>query len=300
MCGTCGCGQHDEPVRILKPGEEDQHQHTYTHDHEHQHGGNQHTHAHHHEYSHSHSGGHHHHDHDHAHHHDHHRDHHHHDPSHGRQIDIEADALQKNNLTAERNRGYFEAKNILALNLVSSPGSGKTSLLEKTIESLKEKTGIYVIEGDQQTMNDANRIQKAGAPVVQVNTGSGCHLDADMVNRAVKKLEVVNDGILMIENVGNLVCPSLFDLGESKRVVIMSVTEGDDKPLKYPTMFETSDICVINKTDLLPYVDFDLEKTKEYATRVNPGLKFFELSVRTGEGLDAWLDWVMEEKKNPE
>ena len=188
MCGTCGCGQHDEPVRILKPGEEDQHRHSYTHEHEHLHGGERHAHAHHHDYMHSHTGWHHHHDHDHAHQHDHHRDHHHHDHGHGRQIDIEADALQKNNLTAERNRGYFEAKNILALNLVSSPGSGKTSLLEKTIESLKEKTGIYVIEGDQQTMNDANRIQKAGAPVVQVNTGSGCHLDADMVNRAVKNL----------------------------------------------------------------------------------------------------------------
>ncbi len=274
MCGTCGCGNHDEPVKILKPGEEqDQH----THAHGHTHGDLTHTHAHHHHHDHGHD-----HDHDHEHAH-----------SHGRQISVEADALQQNKLTAERNRGYFEAKNILALNLVSSPGSGKTSLLERTIRSLSEKANIYVVEGDQQTMNDANRIQDAGAPVVQVNTGNGCHLDADMVNRAVKKLDPANNGILMIENVGNLVCPSLFDLGEAKRVVVMSVTEGDDKPLKYPTMFETSDICVINKTDLLPYVDFDVEKAKNYARRVNPGLQFFELSVRTGEGVDKWLDWLM-------
>lgn len=308
MCGTCGCGGHDEPVKILKPGEEE-HQHTYTHAHEHEHGSEEHRHEHRHDYVHKHSGGSHNHshehEHEHAHHHDdhdhHHHDHghhHHHDHGHGRQINVEADALQKNNLTAERNRGYFEAKNILALNLVSSPGSGKTSLLEKTIQSLKDKTGIWVIEGDQQTMNDANRIQQAGAPVVQVNTGNGCHLDADMVNRALKKLEIANDGILMIENVGNLVCPSLFDLGEAKRVVVISVTEGDDKPLKYPTMFETSDICIINKTDLLPYVDFDVEKSKEYARRVNPDLQFFELSVRTGEGMEKWIEWVMEEQKN--
>ncbi|MFP4470960.1 MAG: hydrogenase nickel incorporation protein HypB [Bacteroidales bacterium] len=310
MCGTCGCGGHDEPVKIQKPGEEE-HQHSYTHAHEHEHGGEEHRHEHRHEYVHKHSGGSHHHshehEHEHAHHHDHHDHHHHdhghhhhHDHGHSRQINIEADALQKNNLTAERNRGYFEAKNILALNLVSSPGSGKTSLLEKTIQALKDKTGIWVIEGDQQTMNDANRIQQAGAPVVQVNTGNGCHLDADMVNRAMKKLEIANDGILMIENVGNLVCPSLFDLGEAKRVVVISVTEGDDKPLKYPTMFETSDICIINKTDLLPYVDFDVEKSKEYARRVNPDLQFFELSVRTGEGMEKWIEWVMEEQKGHE
>jgi hydrogenase nickel incorporation protein HypB len=170
-------------------------------------------------------------------------------------------------------------------------------LLEKTIKAIKGKTSIYVIEGDQQTMNDANRIDKAGAPVVQINTGNGCHLDAEMVNKALKKLDIKEDGILMIENVGNLVCPSLFDLGEAKRVVIISVTEGDDKPLKYPTMFETSDICIINKTDLLPYVDFDMKQAKEYALRVNPNLKFFELSVKTGEGMEPWLDFLVEEGK---
>jgi hydrogenase nickel incorporation protein HypB len=194
---------------------------------------------------------------------------------------------------AQRNRGYFEGKGLLVLNLVSSPGSGKTSLLEKTIARLKGKTNIYVIEGDQQTLNDANRIKQAGAPVVQINTGNGCHLDADMVNKAVKRLDIKTDGILMIENVGNLVCPALFDLGEAQRVVVISVTEGDDKPLKYPTMFETSDVCVINKTDLLPYVDFDVKKTREYALRVNPQLKFFELSVKTEQGMDAWMEWLL-------
>jgi hydrogenase nickel incorporation protein HypB len=169
--------------------------------------------------------------------------------------------------------------------------------LEKTIVALKGKQNIFVIEGDQQTMNDANRIDAAGAPVVQVNTGNGCHLDAEMVYKAVKKLDIKSEGILMIENVGNLVCPSLFDLGETKRVVIISTTEGDDKPIKYPTMFETSDICIINKTDLLPYVDFDVEKAKDYARRVNPNLSFFELSVKTGEGMEAWLKFLVDEVK---
>jgi len=339
MCGTCGCGQSEESVKILKPGEEE-HSHNYTHAHDHEHETEKHTHDHKHSYMHSHQSDgaehnhhhekehdqhdhshqhlhghdHHHHDgedgcgdncgcnHDHEHHDHDHPSHHHghdhqHDHSHGRQLIIEEDALSKNKLTAERNRGYFEAKKLLALNLVSSPGSGKTSLLEKTIKALKGKTDIYVIEGDQQTMNDANRIDQAGAPVVQVNTGNGCHLDADMVIRALKKLDIKNEGILMIENVGNLVCPSLFDLGESKRVVIISVTEGDDKPLKYPTMFETSHICIINKTDLLPYVDFDVKQAKEYALRVNPNLIFFELSVKTGEGMEAWQEFLIEEGK---
>jgi hydrogenase nickel incorporation protein HypB len=215
--------------------------------------------------------------------------------SHSREIEVEMDILGKNNLLAERNRGYFEAKNILALNLVSSPGSGKTSLLEKTIGDLKNEIKFYVIEGDQQTMNDANRIDKAGAPVVQVNTGNGCHLDSDMVNKAVKDLKPEDNSVMMIENVGNLVCPSLFDLGEAARVVVISVTEGDDKPLKYPTMFESSDICIINKIDLLPYVDFDVEKAKQFALQVNHHLRFFEVSVKTGDGMDSWYDWLKEQ-----
>jgi len=209
---------------------------------------------------------------------------------------VETDILRKNNLMAERNRGFFEAKNILALNLVSSPGSGKTTLLERTIRELRERVPIAVIEGDQQTMNDANRIREAGAPVVQVNTGNGCHLDSEMVNRAVRELQPAENSVLMIENVGNLVCPSLFDLGESQRVVIMSVTEGEDKPIKYPNMFRTSQVCIINKTDLLPYLDFDLEKAKEYALQVNHHLRFIELSVKTGEGFDAWTSWLTEQR----
>ncbi len=283
MCGTCGCGQTEESVKITKPGEEEHsHNHIHTHDHEH---GNE-TLAYERE--------HHHHDHDnHSHYHPGHD--HHHDYSHGRQVMIEENALQKNKLTAKRNRGYFEAKKLLALNLVSSPGSGKTSLLEKTIKAIIGKTNIYVVEGDQQTMNDANKINAAGAPVVQINTGNGCHLDAEMVHKALVKLDIQSEGILMIENVGNLVCPSLFDLGEAMRVVIISTTEGDDKPLKYPTIFETSDICIINKTDLLPYVDFDVAKAKEYALRVNPRLIFFKLSVKTGEGMEPWLEFLKEE-----
>jgi hydrogenase nickel incorporation protein HypB len=187
------------------------------------------------------------------------------------------------------------ARNILALNLVSSPGSGKTTLLEKTIKQVKEEMPLFIIEGDQQTFNDADRIEAAGAPVVQVNTGQGCHLDAHMISHAVEKLEPTEGSLLFIENVGNLVCPSLFDLGESFRVVIMSVTEGEDKPLKYPNMFQSSHLCIINKTDLLPYLDFDLGKAIEYAKRVNHHLEFIELSAKTGEGLDKWHDWL---KKN--
>jgi hydrogenase nickel incorporation protein HypB len=260
------------------------HSHTHAHHHEHEdhlHGAHTHTHDH----------DHHHHDDGHSHEHLHAS----HNHSHGKEIAVEQDILGKNNLLAERNRGYFEAKNILALNLVSSPGSGKTSLLERTIKDLGKELKFYVIEGDQQTMNDANRIDQAGAPVVQVNTGNGCHLDSDMINKAVKQLEVEDNAVLVIENVGNLVCPSLFDLGEKARVVIISTTEGEDKPIKYPTMFETSDICIINKTDLLPYVDFDMEKCKEYAMRVNHHLQFFEISVKTGEGMDNWYNWLKEQ-----
>ena len=270
MCDTCGCGQPGQAVTFTKPGEQS-HSHIHTHS-------DGHTHEHHHHHNHEH-------DHDHPHDHDH---------EHGRIIEVEQDVLSKNNLLAERNRGYFEAKNILALNLVSSPGSGKTTLLERTITDLKKEINFAVIEGDQQTMRDANRIDAVGCPVIQVNTGNGCHLDAEMINRASKELEVKNNSVLMIENVGNLVCPSLFDLGEACKVVIISVTEGDDKPLKYPTMFSVSDICIINKIDLVPYVDFNMEKCKEYALKVNKNLKFFELSAKTGDGVDEWYSWLKE------
>ncbi len=311
MCDTCGCGQSGNEVRIMKPGEDHEmhyhpesgithshsHDHSHPHDHDHSHGpGHEHDHSHEHDHPHDHS-----HEHDHSHGHDHPHDHEHsyegdHSHESSRKIEIQEDVLGKNNLIAERNRGYFEAKGILTLNLVSSPGSGKTSLLERSIKELKGKLNLSIIEGDQQTMNDANRIQEAGAPVVQVNTGQGCHLDAGMVNAAMKQLELPQDAVLMIENVGNLVCPALFDLGESKRVVIMSVTEGEDKPLKYPYMFQSSDLCIINKTDLLPHLDFDIGKAKDYAKQVNPGLEIIELSVRTGEGMDQWYDWITNQR----
>jgi hydrogenase nickel incorporation protein HypB len=205
--------------------------------------------------------------------------------------------LNQNNLLAERNRGFLEAKDIFALNLVSSPGAGKTTLLEKTIKDTSTEVHYSVIEGDQQTMNDAERIQATGAPVVQVNTGSGCHLDAQMVNQAVKKLEPRPNSILLIENVGNLVCPALFDLGENQRAVIISVTEGDDKPMKYPYIFQGTGICIINKIDLLPHVQFSVEKLKENALHINPHIIFFELSATTGEGMDKWYEWLKKNRK---
>ena len=294
MCGTCGCGQEDH-IKITIPGEENKHIHKYEHTHDHQHGEDEHSHTHTHSYTHTHDKGGEGHAHEHSHHHDHTHDHDHshgHDHVHNKEIQLQQDIMSSNQLLAERNRGYFEAKNIIALNLVSSPGSGKTTLLEKTIKGMKKDKELYVIEGDQQTMNDANRIKDAGAPVVQVNTGNGCHLDSSMINQAVKKLEMKDNSILFIENVGNLVCPSLFDLGETKRVVIISVTEGEDKPLKYPNMFDTSHLCIINKTDLSPYVDFDIAKAKEYALRVNHHLEFIEVSAKTGEGMDKWYEWL--------
>ena len=222
----------------------------------------------------------------------HHHHHHHHHNSPKTVIELEQDILLQNNLMAERNRGYLEAKNVMALNLVSSPGSGKTSLLEMTLNDLGTEQPFYVIEGDQQTMNDANRIAATGAEVVQINTGKACHLDSEMVRQAIQKLQPAEGATLFIENVGNLVCPSLFDLGESSRVVIMSVTEGEDKPIKYPDMFHSSQLCIINKIDLLPYVQFDVEKAKEYALRINHHLEFIELSATTGAGKEAWYSWL--------
>ena len=202
------------------------------------------------------------------------------------------DILSENNRLAERNRGYFEGKHVLCLNMVSSPGSGKTSILEKTILALLPSHKIFVIEGDQQTTRDTDRIEKSGAPVIQINTGTGCHLDAKMIHLALKKMEPDNHSILFIENVGNLVCPALFDLGEQKRVLVISVTEGDDKPLKYPYMFQSADLCIINKTDLLPYVDFNTESAMNYARQLNPDLEFILMSAKTGEGMTEWFNWL--------
>ena len=224
-----------------------------------------------------------------SHHHDHHHDH---DHEHSHKINVETNILNQNDILAARNRGFFEGRNIFAINLVSSPGSGKTSLLEKTLKDLKDEIDFNIIEGDQQTFNDANRIDALGIPVVQINTGTGCHLDGDMVHKAVQQLEPKANSVLIIENVGNLVCPSLFDLGENERVVIISVTEGDDKPIKYPDMFHGSQVCIINKIDLLPYVNFDVEKAKDYARKVNPNLKFFEVSATKGKGMKEWYDYL--------
>lgn len=210
-------------------------------------------------------------------------------------IEVEKDILSRNAAMAERNRGYFEARNCCCLNLMSSPGSGKTTLLEDTIKRLGHRVPVAVIEGDQQTSNDADRIASAGAPVFQVNTLSGCHLDADMVHHALHHLEPAQNSVLFIENVGNLVCPAMFDLGEKWRIVVISVTEGDDKPLKYPYMFENASVCVINKIDLLPYLKSDVGQIKENAMKVNPGLRFFEVSATQGTGMEAWCDFLLEQ-----
>jgi len=230
-------------------------------------------------------GSHHHHDSDHEH------DHHHsHDEN--RVIAVEQDILQRNNLLAERNRGYFEAKNIFCLNLMSSPGSGKTTLLEETIRQLKNRKTVYVIEGDQQTSNDADRIASLEVPVFQVNTGTGCHLEASMINHALKHLNPEAGSLLFIENVGNLVCPALFDLGEAEKVVIVSTTEGDDKPLKYPHIFIEADVCIINKTDLAPYLNTSIETLRENCLKVNPHLRIFEMSALKNTGMEEWCEWL--------
>ena len=315
--GDCACGHENEHEHHHG------HEHEYYHDHEHYHAEGYHHHHEHkhpgeHDHDHEHHGEHdhhgdehdHHHDHEKKHHHDHEKKHHHdHDHKHQekdhhdghsheyssaspRVIEISKDILSENNITAERNRGFFAEEDILCLNIVSAPGSGKTSILEKTIYERSKERALFVIEGDQQSMNDAERINKTGVPVVQINTGAGCHLDARMVESAIKRFELTNNSVLFVENVGNLVCPALFDLGETRRVVVMSVTEGDDKPEKYPYMFASSHLCIINKTDLLPYVDFNVEKATESARRNNPGLEIIPMSAKTGEGMQQWYEWI--------
>lgn len=214
---------------------------------------------------------------------------------HGTTISIEQDILAKNNLLAAQNRGWFKGRNILALNLVSSPGAGKTTLLTRTIQDLKDRLPIHVIEGDQETANDAKRIRETGCQVVQINTGTGCHLEALMIEKGLEQLNPPMNSVLMIENVGNLVCPALFDLGERAKVVILSVTEGEDKPIKYPHMFRASEIMILNKIDLLPYVQFDVERCIEYAKQVNPQIRIFQVSATTGTGLEAWYQWLIEQ-----
>jgi hydrogenase nickel incorporation protein HypB len=289
MCTVCGCGTDTiEGQTAHEP-----HHHHHGHDH------------HHHDD--------HHHDHDHGHHHDHGHDHGHDHPretaglidaggglagvhvpglSQERIVRIERDILSKNNDYASRNRERFARTGTFVLNLVSSPGSGKTTLLCRTIEALKQRLPIGVIEGDQQTSNDAERIRATGVKAVQINTGKGCHLDAHMVGHAVDGLGLEQGGVLFIENVGNLVCPAAFDLGEAHKVVMLSVTEGEDKPAKYPDMFAAADLMLLTKSDLLPHLDFDVGACLAAALRVNPHLQILTVSAKTGDGMAAFVTWI--------
>lgn len=259
MCKTCGCSDDGHTLVIdMQNGHGDEH-----------HDSRDHSHAHAHE--------------DHVH-------------AHGETVRLEQKVLEKNDRFAERNRGWFAGREILALNLVSSPGAGKTTLLERMIRDLGAEICFSVIEGDQATVNDAQRIQETGCPVVQINTGAGCHLDAHMVAHGLEKLKPAMGSVVMIENVGNLVCPALFDLGEQAKVVICSVTEGDDKPIKYPHMFRAASVMLLNKIDLLPYVSFDIDRCLEYARRVNPKLQVLRVSATRGDGLEDWYAWIRANK----
>ncbi|MBD2359047.1 hydrogenase nickel incorporation protein HypB [Tolypothrix sp. FACHB-123] len=278
MCVTCGCSEDGESkVTNLTTGEVEHHHH-HNHEHTHTHtlpDGTVITHTHNHdthtEASEIHA------------------------KMHGTTISLEQEILTKNNLLAAQNRGWFKGRNILALNLMSSPGSGKTTLLTRTIHDLQPQLSISVIEGDQETTNDAKKIQETGCKVVQINTGTGCHLDASMIERGLQQLNPPLNSVVMIENVGNLVCPALFDLGEQAKVVILSVTEGEDKPIKYPHMFRASQVMILTKIDLLPYVQFDVQKCIEYARQVNPNIQIFQVSSTTGAGLDSWYAWLSQQ-----
>jgi len=314
MCTTCGCGQGETRIESAHAhAHEHVHAdgtvHSHPHDHAaaqgHGHGDGHHDHRHGHVHEHRHADGTvHRHAHDHAHEHDHGHDdlHFGHGPagahapglSQARMVRIEQDILGENDRLAAENRRRFAERGIFAVNLVSSPGSGKTTLLVRTIEALRGRHAVAVIEGDQETTHDADRIRATGAPALQINTGKGCHLDADMVGKAVERLAPPAASVLMIENVGNLVCPAGFDLGEAHKVVVLSVTEGEDKPLKYPDMFRRAGLMLLNKVDLLPYVEFDVARCVEYARRVNPGIRVIELSATKGQGMAEWLAWIDE------
>jgi hydrogenase nickel incorporation protein HypB len=271
MCVTCGCGENTDTILSVESGE---HVHA---------DGTRHSHAHGLIYAPGHA---------HGHEHSRHprdlsvpgRD--------RRSVELEAQILGKNQLIAARNRGRLASHGVLALNLLSSPGAGKTTLLERTLRDLKNELRVAVIEGDQETSNDAERIRATGVRAVQINTGTGCHLEADMLERALELLEPERNSLLFIENVGNLVCPALFDLGERAKVVIFSVTEGEDKPLKYPHMFSAATLVLLSKIDLLPHLRFDTKRAVENALTVNPGLKVLELSAYSGHGLPEWYDWL--------
>jgi hydrogenase nickel incorporation protein HypB len=297
MCTTCGCSTDARPrVTHLKTGEVsfiggrggNGHAHGHS---EHEHHAHEH-HEHGHRHDHPHDHGQHDHSHDHG-QHDHSHDHHHH--GHGRDpklVALEQNLLAKNDKLAERNRGWLAGRGILALNLMSSPGAGKTSLLERLLHDLRGEMTMSVVEGDQETLNDAERIRAAGCDVVQINTGTGCHLDAEMVASGLGRLDPERGSVVLIENVGNLVCPALFDLGERSKIVIMSVTEGDDKPLKYPHMFRASELMILNKIDLLPHVRFDVDRCLKAARRVNPTIEMMQVSATRGDGVETLYDWI--------
>ena len=292
MCSTCGCGQGEKRVEDIS------HHHT----HEHANGAHSHEHEHDHAHEHSHThpdGTTHSHSHSHAHGHSHAHEHAHDHPLDAaagagvtRLVSVERDILEKNDAIAAENRHDLQATKTLALNLVSSPGSGKTALLVETLKRIGDTYPVAVIEGDQETTADADRIRATGAPAIQINTGKGCHLDADLVRTGMSRLGTPANGILFIENVGNLVCPAGFDLGEAHKVVIVSVTEGEDKPLKYSGMFAASALMVVTKTDLLPHLDFDVDRLIANARRINPTIGVLKLSAKTGEGMDRWLHWL--------
>jgi len=264
MCTVCGCGEGETRI------EDHHHGHDHDHGHEHHHHADGHTHDYGQGPAHAHAPG----------------------LSQARMVQIEQDILGKNNQYADANRLWLNGHGVLALNLVSSPGSGKTALLTRTISDLGDKLKLSVIEGDQQTANDAQRIRETGVKALQINTGKGCHLDAHMVGHGIETLKPEDDSVLFIENVGNLVCPAAFDLGEAHKVAILSVTEGEDKPIKYPDMFHAADLMLLNKVDLLPYLEFDTDKCIEYAKRVNPRIKVLQVSATSGEGMEPWYRWI--------
>ena len=282
MCSVCGC--NDVTVGGHAHGEHTGRHHVHTHHHHHADaepgdGHHHHVHSHDHDHGHAHYGA----------------------GAAGltvpgftqeRLVEIEQDILSRNDADAAANRQRLAERGVLALNLMSSPGAGKTTLLVETIRAIEGTLPIGVVEGDQETSNDAERIRTCNVPAVQINTGRGCHLDAHMVGHALDDLPLAPGGVVFIENVGNLVCPAAFDLGEACKVVILSVTEGEDKPLKYPDMFAAADLMLLAKTDLLPHVDFDPDRALEYARRVNPAIAEIRLSARSGEGMAAWLDWI--------
>lgn len=275
MCATCGCGEDATPrVYAVDVPSAQAHDHPNGHEHGSGHShGDAHTHPHEHGEGHSHA---------------------------PELISLEQNLLAKNDLLAERNRGWLAGRKVRALNMMSSPGAGKTTLLVRTLTELGDRLQAGVIEGDQETSLDADRIRAAGRPVVQINTGAGCHLDADMLRRGLDTLDPSVGSTVFIENVGNLVCPALFDLGEAAKVVVVSVTEGDDKPLKYPHMFTAADLVIINKSDLLPYVEFDVDECLRRIRHLNAHAQFLVLSATTGDGIAAWYGWLEGRTSQPE